>query len=65
MLFRSIQLKEPHGLQSRMIDLAENVSIRAEGRLATISLVISERKLEDMFKALTEEADRPSALEGR
>src|ERR1039458_1356042 len=53
-----IQLKEPRGLQSRMIELAENVSIRAEGRLATISFVISERKLEDMFKALTEEANR-------
>jgi hypothetical protein len=60
-----IQLKEPHGLQSRMIDLAENVSIRAEGRLATISLVISERKLEDMLKVLTEEANRLNALEGR
>lgn len=47
-----LQLKEPRGLQSRMIDLAENLSIRAEGRLATISFVISERKLEDMFKGL-------------
>jgi hypothetical protein len=60
-----IQLKEPRGLQSRMIELAENVSIRAEGRLATISFVISERKLEDMFKVLTEEADRLNALDGR
>jgi hypothetical protein len=48
-----------------MIDLAENVSIRAEGRLATISLVISERKLEDMLKALTEEANRLNALDGQ
>jgi len=60
-----IQLREPRGLQSRMIELAENVSIRSEGRLATISLAISERKLEDMFKVLTEEANGASVLEGR
>jgi uncharacterized membrane protein len=60
-----IQLKDPHGLQSRMIDLAENVSIRSEGRLVMISLVISERKLEDMLKELTEDGNRLNAIESR
>jgi len=47
-----IQVKDPGGLVSRMVDLAENLSIRAQGSLVTISFVISERKLEDMLKLM-------------
>ncbi|MCU1234345.1 MAG: hypothetical protein JWP63_2312 [Candidatus Solibacter sp.] len=53
-----VQLKEPDDYQSRIIDLAEDLSIRAEGKLATISFVIPERKLEDMLKATRSEESK-------
>ena len=46
-----IQCMEPNGRQSRLIDLAENLTVQAIGRTATLSFSIAEDKLAETLKS--------------
>lgn len=45
-----IQLQDPHSVQSRFADIAENLAVTVEGRTVSISFALPERGMEELSK---------------